>query len=154
MSVPAVRALVAADAASVRALVLDTYGASRQLVRVQELIELALGGGDPECLGLVATADDGTIAGVLLYGTIGGAAGVVRVHALAGVTPDTLTVLLERVCDASSAPGARMFICELSDDPEHAPATRALVSHGFTLEASIADYFADGFPLDLLVLRL
>ena len=148
------RALAAQDGASARALVLDAYGASRQLVRMQELIELALAGGDPECLGLVATADDGTIAGVLLYGTIGGAAGVVRVHSLAGVTPNTLTALIARACDAASAPGTRMFICELSDAREHALAARALISHGFTREAVIADYFADGVALDLLVLRL
>ena len=153
MSVPAVRALVAADAASVRALVLDTYGASRQLVRMQELIELALVGGDPECLGLVATADEGSVEGVLLYGTIDGAAGVVRVHALAGTTSAVLTALITHLCDAGALSRARMFICELSGTPEHELASRALVAHGFTRETGIADYFADDLTLDILVLR-
>lgn len=153
MSVPSVRALDAHDGASARALVLETYGTTRHLGRMRELIELALAGNDPECLGLVAAADDGIIAGVLFYGTLGGAAGVVRVHAIAGLTPDALTALIARACDAATVPGARLFICELSDAPEHALASRALTSHGFVREASIADYFADGRTIDFMVLR-
>ena len=118
-----------------------------------DLVSLALAGNDPECAGLVATVDDGSVAGVLLYGTIDGAAGVVRVHALAGATSGMLTALLTHLCETGAVSGARMFICELSGIPEHELASRALVAQGFTREAGIADYFADGLTLDILVLR-
>ena len=148
------RALAAQDGVAARALAQDTYSVSRHLIRTLELIELSLTGEDAECLGLACAADDGVVEGIILYGSIGGAAGVVRVHALFGHSLDGLTALIGGVAALDCARGARMFMCELSDALEHALASNALASCGFTVEARIADYFAEDVTLDVLVLRL
>ena len=144
------RALSAHDAGAARALVQSAYGRTRHLARTLELVELALTGNDPESVGLACVVADDSLAGLLLYGTIGGAVGVIKVHALLGETVEELASLIDAlrsVCDA------RMFVCELSDERTHALASRALASHGFMCEGRIADYFSEGVALDLLVLR-
>jgi hypothetical protein len=153
VSVPTVRALTAQDGVAARALVHAVYAGTRHLMRTLELIDLSLTGEDPECLGLACAADDGVLEGIVLYGSIGGAAGVVRLHALFGHGADRLAALIGGVATVDSARDARMFMCELSDAPEHALASNALASRGFTVEARIAEYFADGLALDVLVLR-
>ena len=148
-----VRALSAQDGDSARALVQSAYGGTRHLMRALELLESALTGNDPECLGLACTAGDGRLDGVLLYGIIGGAAGVIKVHELVGAV-EALAPLIGGVRRVTSARDARMFICELSNAVEHLLASKALASHGFSCEARIADYFADGISLEVLALRV
>lgn len=148
------RALTAQDGTSARELVRSTYGGTRHLVRTLELVELALGGKDPECLGLACATHDGVLEGLLLHGSIGGAAGVIKVHVLLGGILEGLTALITGVRGIHPGGDARMFVCELSVTPEHALATAALLAAGFSCEASIADYFTDGITLDVLVLRV
>jgi len=153
VSVPKVRALAAQDGPSARELVHSAYGGTCHLVRTLELLKIALTGSDPECLGMVSTAGDKSVDGLLFYGSVGGAAGLIKVHVLAGAIMARLTALLGSARDLDSFRGARMFMCELSDAPEHARASAALIAFGFTCEASIADYFADGLTLNVLVQR-
>lgn len=153
MSVTSVRALTLEDDTVARALVRSVYGGTRHVARVLELVSLALPGHDPECQGLVTIAGDGTVRAMLLYGIVGGAAGVIRIHALVGHTVDVFGDLLGAVRAVDSARAARMFLCELSDEAEDALTSAALTSAGFTREVAVADYFADGIALDVMVLR-
>ena len=152
MSGPAVRALAAQDGVVARALVQVVHAGTRQLVRTLELLELALPGGDPECQGVVSTGDDGSVGALIFFGPVGGAAGVVKLHTLVGSTANDLEVLIGELRGTRMSRDARMFICELSAEQD-ALAYRALTSTGFALEARVADYFADGVALDVLVLR-
>ena len=148
------RELETQDGARVHALVLAAYGGTRHLVRMRELIELALAGSDPECLALAAATDDGSIEGVLLYGTIGGAAGVVKVHAVIGIDLEALGALIDGVFGVAPPHTTRMFVCELAADIEQTHMAAALMAHGFTRETTVADYFAEGIGLEVLVLRV
>lgn len=144
------RALAAQDGASARELVRAVYERTRHLARTLELVELALPADDPEYEGLVSTAYDGSVLALLLHGSIGGAAGVIKVHALVGRSTEALIMALRAL---DSVRDARLLICELSNEPEQRLARRALALAGFTCEGVVADYFGDGIALDLLVLR-
>jgi hypothetical protein len=148
-----VRALAATDADRVRALARSVFDGTRHVRRTLELVELALTESDAECLGLVVAGVDGVVQGFVIYGPVDGAAGVMRVTALVGRSEDALDALLGRLRLLDAVREARMFFCELSDEPVHAPAFTALVTAGFTREDRIADYLADGIALDILVLR-
>lgn len=153
MSEPAVRALAVSDAEAARVLVRSVFQGTRHLERSVELLELALTGSDRECLGLVCPVSDGSLDGVILYGTIEGAPGVIKIHDVIGATVRAVAALINGVCDREFSRHVRMVICELSRAPEHALARNVLTSRGFTREASIEDYYADGAGLDILVLR-
>jgi hypothetical protein len=153
VSEPVVRALVASDAVSARVLLDSAFGGTRHFARMVELLEQSLPGDDPEARGLVSAFSDGSVRGVLLFGSVAGANGVIRLHVLTGHPVDALSELITAVRAVDSSGSARIFLCEFSDEPEHVAASRALVSAGFTREAAIADYFADGIGLDILVLR-
>lgn len=153
MSDPVVRALIASDALSARALLDSAFGGTRHFARMVELLEQSLSGNDPEARGLVSATADGTVRGVLLYGWVAGASGVIRLHLLAGHSVDALGELITAMRAVDSPVRPRIFLCELPVEPETVAAARAIASAGFTREAVIADYFADGIGLDILVLR-
>ena len=48
---------------------------------------------------------------------------------------------------------ARMFVCEIADDPPCAEIAAALHACAFTREGRVHDFFADGVNLDLMVRR-
>jgi hypothetical protein len=145
-----VRALAASDAASARALLQSSYANSRHLARALELLAVAVRGDDPECLGLISPGRDAGAGALLLYGNLAGASGVCRIQLLAGDDAH-LTRLLRAMLDLTR--NARIFICELPVGAEHAVTAEALAAAGFMREGGIADFFAEGVALDLLVLR-
>ncbi len=147
------RALVAQDVVAARALVRSVNGDLSHLTRTLELLELALPSDDPEYQGLVSPCEGGSVGAMVVYGSVGGASGVVKLHTLIGSTVDALAAVIDALRRAHASRDARMFICELSGEQEDALAYRALTSANFACEARVADYFADGVALHLLVLR-
>jgi hypothetical protein len=87
--------------------------------------------------------------GLVLFGSIAGAAGVVKVHALAG---DEASLLYALVLEVLAA-GARLVICEIPDDAPFAMTGRVCRELGFDAEGRVADYFRDGVALLVLTWR-
>ena len=137
------------DAVQATAVVRAGLDGTRYLARALELLEAALAGDDPECVGKVSLREH-SVDGLLLHGPIAGALAVEKLHVLIGDDPDALGVLVRSVRDTTSA---RMIICELPDTPEHAAAFAVLAANGFTREGSVAQFFAEDIALDLLVWR-
>ena len=148
------RALTAHDAASARALAQSVYGGTRYLKRILELVDFALPGDDLACEALVLTDDHESARALLIHGTVGGAAGVTKIHALMGTDDDAPGVLLDALRATERVRDSRMFVCELSVERVDEPAARALMSAGFNMEGTIADFFADDIDLRLLALRM
>ncbi|MEP6990145.1 MAG: hypothetical protein ABJA80_04375 [bacterium] len=147
-----VRALATTDETVAREQLDAMLGGSRYAARALEQLDVALAGGDPEYSGLVVVGPAGeTVAGLLLYGAVAGAAGVVRVHWLAGSSPDACVTLIR--CLRASLPDARLLLCELADDEAFDAARAALAAAGFRREGRVPDFFADGVGLDLMVAR-
>ncbi len=131
-------ALVPADGPAARGLVNALLGGTPYLSRALEQLEIALGGGDAECRGVIAAG-----SGFLLYGEVGGADGVIKVHWLIGDVGACVEEL----------PPARLMVAEVSEDPIFAPAISALTAGGFVIEGGVDGYFSDRVGLTLLVKR-
>ena len=152
MSEPVVRPLTLTDGPAARALARSVYGGTRYLTRTLELVEFALRGDDPDCLGLVGVSI-ASIHGLLLHGPVAGASGVIKVHALIASAPKVLTSMLSVLRDVISVADARMIVCELPGGAEHSVAAAALIKNGFTREGSVSGFFAEDIALGLFVWR-
>ncbi|MDB4917042.1 MAG: hypothetical protein JWM95_4686 [Gemmatimonadetes bacterium] len=141
----AVRALQSSDAVAARALVERHLGGTRYHPRTCEQLELALVARHGEDAGLAL----GDMSGVLLYGTVAGAAGVVRIHTAIG---NGLASLLEGMLASEPARSARLVVCELASDVIFAPLLHALLTFGFLRGGTVEDYFEHGVSLEILVL--
>ena len=153
MSVATVRVLEPSDAASARAFVSAQLPIrSRYRVRILEQLDIALTGTDAEYTGLIAEdATGGGTSGVLLFGPVAGAHGVVKLHAVVATNREMITHLLDAL-RASRAHGARrMIMCELPDDAPFSLLSEVLREHGFAREGRVDDFFSDGIALDLHV---
>jgi ribosomal protein S18 acetylase RimI-like enzyme len=121
--------------------------------RAMEILALAERGHDPEHRALVIERD-GTVAGLVLYGTIAGTIGAAKVH-MAMLAPgvnaaDVGVRLLDAAAADMRATGARVLIAEMPDDPAlHAP-TDLLRVCGFVEESRIPDFYRDGVALCFL----
>jgi len=154
MSAGQVRALVPADAGVVRALVERALGGSRHASRAFEQLDVAITGADAECVALVLAEDDqSSLSGVVLFGPVAGANGVIRIHVLVGVDRDAMVMLVDGLMLQPHVPAARMIVCEIADDTTCAMAASVLLACGFTRDGRVEDFFADGVSLDLLVRR-
>lgn len=149
MSEPAVRALTASDGASARALAHDTYGGTRYLSRTIELLELALGGNDPECVGMVSVRDEVAVA-LLLHGPVAGAIAVEKLHLLLGSDVRSLGALIDAWREAVRC---RLVVCELPEDRAHATSAEVLTARGFVREGSVSGFVDDHTALALFVAR-
>ena len=148
------RALEPADADAARALVTAALGSSRHASRVFEQLDVAITGADAECVALVlAEHDESPTSGVVLFGPVAGANGVIRIHALVGVDHDAMVMLVDGLMLQRQVRAARMVVCEIADDPSCAMAASVLFACAFTRDGRIEDFFADGVSLDLLVRR-
>jgi hypothetical protein len=149
-----VRAIVASDAVSARSVVLAQFGDTPYCVRIQEQLDIALTGEDPEYLGLVMPQSGGHgVLGALLYGPIAGASGNVKLHSLVGADVDVLVLLLDALLAESTERTKRMIVCETAEDLPYSAASCALTARAFTRAGRVADYFQDGIALDVLVWR-
>jgi ribosomal protein S18 acetylase RimI-like enzyme len=151
------RPLLPEDAQGTRILLMGALGVTPYIDRALEVLELAERGNDPEHRALVI-ARDGTVAGLVLFGTIAGTAGGARLHTAVlapGVgTDDVGDRLMRAVADASREAGARFLLAEMPDDPALGTPFALLREHGFREEARVPDFFRDGVALAFLRLDL
>ncbi|HVX39190.1 MAG TPA: hypothetical protein VHB25_06420 [Gemmatimonadaceae bacterium] len=151
------RPLVPEDHSGTRVLLLGALGVTPYIDRALEVLELAERGNDPEHRALVI-ARDGTVAGIALFGTIGGTEGGARLYAAAlapGVDADDVGErLLRSVGAIARAGGARFLLAEMPDDPAIGTVLALLRDHGFHEEARVPDFYRDGVALSFLKLAL
>ena len=137
-----------------RTLVQNVLGGSRHAGRVLEQVHVALTGADDECQALVVAEGDSLVAtGIVLFGPVAGANGVLKIHALVGATTDVMMTLASALVFGPQGRAARVIVCETADDSACAGPNAALLASAFTHEGRVEDYFADGVNLDILVLR-
>jgi hypothetical protein len=147
-----VRALTPGDADAARALVSEQFARTGYRVRALELLESALRFDDPEYVGLLAVDEDGArLLGLVLFGTVAGARGVLKLHGVVAHEREPALVLLEAVRQAGERSGERMIVCELPDDAPFGIAADALEASGFAEEGRVPDFVRDGVALRLLV---
>lgn len=137
-----------------RTLVQGVLGGSRHVGRVLEQVDVAITGADDECQGLVVAEGDSVVAtGIVLFGPVAGASGVLKIHALVGANADVMMTLAKALVLGPQVCAARLIMCEIADDPACAGPTSALLASGFAQEGRVEDYFARGSHLDILVFR-
>ena len=141
------------DAVPARALVHAVLGVTPYVDRAVELLDQAARGGDPEARALVIERD-GTIAGLVVFGTVAGTNGAARLHALVldrGIDPDDVGARLTDAAAAALADhGARLILAELPDDAALSAVAGVLLRNGFREEARIPDFFREGVALSFL----
>lgn len=146
MTEMSVRALRGSDFPAARALVSQQFTGTPYEARLFEQLALATTGNDPECQALVA---GDAPRGLALFGSIAGADGVVKVHALVGDDSEALRSLITAVRDTA----ARLIVCEIAGDTPFDVTARILRELGFEDAGRIADYFRDDVPLLVLTWR-
>ncbi|HTE44360.1 MAG TPA: hypothetical protein VK636_03860 [Gemmatimonadaceae bacterium] len=151
------RPLLPEDHQGTRVLLMGALGVTPYIDRALEVLELAERGNDPEHRALVI-ARDGTVAGLMLFGTIAGTSGGARLHTAAlvpGVDVDDVGERLMRsMCDVARDAGARYLLAEMPDDPALGTVVTLLREHGFYEEARVPDFFREGVALSFLRLNL
>jgi ribosomal protein S18 acetylase RimI-like enzyme len=151
------RPLLPEDTQGTRVLLMGALGVTPYIDRALEVLTLAERGNDPEHRALVI-ARDGTVAGLVTFGTIAGTIGGARLHTAVlapGVQADDVGERLMRaVARASRDAGARFMLAEMADDPALGAVLTLLRQHGFREEARVPDFFRDGVALTFLRLPL
>jgi hypothetical protein len=150
MSEVRIRALQPDDAGAARAVVSVQLAGTLYETRVLEQLDVAIGGNDAECRGIVAfEAREAVVVGLVLFGIVAGARGVVKVHALLGNDRVALRALATAVCNAD----VRMVVCEIADEPRFGVTVQLLRELGYTEEGRVADFIRDGVALLRLTWR-
>ena len=150
----ALRALMPQDAGAARALVVNQFGRTRYESRVLEQLDAALAFEDPEYMAMLALAPaSDEVVGLMLFGTVAGARGVVKVHVVLGDDVATRERLIAAVQNVAQDSGERMIVAEMAEDAPSLDAVEALRACGFIEEGRIADFVCDGVALRLLVWR-
>ena len=147
------RRVLPEDAQGTRTLLMGALGVTPYIDRALEVLELAERGNDSEHRALVI-ARDGTVAGLVLYGTIAGTAGGARLHTAVlapGIQADDVGVrLMQAVGQSCRDAGARFMLAEMPDDPALGSVLALLREHGFREEARVPDFFREGVALTFL----
>ena len=151
------RPLLPEDAQATRTLLMGTLGVTPYIDRALEVLALAERGNDAEHRALVI-ARDGTVAGLVLYGSVAGTLGAARVHTAVlapGVEVDDVgTRLMRAAADQARLSGARFMLAEMPDDPALGSILALLREYGFREEARVPDFFREGVDLEFLRLDL
>lgn len=147
------RPLLPEDSQATRTLLMGALGVTPYIDRALEVLGLAERGNDPEHRALVI-ARDGTVAGLVLFGTIAGTAGGARLHT-AVLAPgieasDVGDRLMNAVAQVSRDASARFLLAEMPDDPALGKVFALLREHGFHEEARVPDFFREGVALTFL----
>ena len=146
------RPLMPDDAADTRACVSAQLAGTRYHARALEQLDVALQFDDPEYMALLAArGSELPLRGLVLFGTVAGARGVVKVHVVIGAEFETSVAMLEAVRSTSENSGERMIVCELPDDTLFAMAAAALEAAGYAEAGRVPDFVTDGIALRLLV---
>ena len=148
----AARALSAEDHVPARVLLMGALGVTPYIDRAMEVLQLAERGHDAEHRALVI-ARDGTVAALALFGAVGGAIGVSKLHA-AIVAPsvsiaDVGERIMSAVLDIARREGGRLIVAELPEDPVMGQVRALLTSVGFEEEARVPDFYRDGVAITL-----
>jgi GNAT superfamily N-acetyltransferase len=151
------RPLSPEDTQGTRVLLMGALGVTPYIDRALEVLELAERGNDPEHRALVI-ARDGTVAGIALFGMIGGTQGGARFH-IAALAPsvsadDVGHRLMRAMAGAARDSGARYLLAEMPDDPALGTMLALLREHGFREEARVPDFYREGVALTFLRLSL
>ena len=142
------------DADAARATLLDGFRGTPYLARALEVLDSALRFEDPEFLCLLgASAESGTIDGLVLFGTVLGARLATKVHSVVAPDPRVQLALLDAVRETCLRSGERLVVCELPHDTPFDLAAVALAASGYREEGRIDDFVRDGVALRLLVWR-
>ena len=146
------RPLMPDDASDARTCVSAQLAGTRYETRALEQLDIALQFDDPEYMALLASSrDERAVRGLVVFGTVAGARGVVKVHVLVGRELETAVALLEAVRVTSEHASERMIVCEVPDDTPLRSAADALEASGFVEVGRVADFVTDGVALRLLV---
>lgn len=147
-------ALMPEDAVAARAFVASQLRGTRYESRVLEQLDAALAFDDPEYMALLARDGAATVLrGLVLFGTVAGARGVVKVHVLLGQDVRGGEALADAVQTVSRDAGERMLVAEMADDAPFCVAVQALTACGFAEEGRVPDFVRDGVAMRLLVWR-
>lgn len=133
----------------------DQWATAHALVaseRGRELLERCAAG-TRECMALAATDDDGTLAGVVLFGEVAGAlntGSILWVVVRAGRRRRGIgAALLRQALHDLDQDGSRLVVAELPGDETMHAAQALLMAGGFELEGVVEDFYRDGVPLRL-----
>lgn len=149
------RPLMPDDAGDARTCVSAQLAGTRYEARAVEQLDIALQFDDPEYMALLASSgDEIALRGLVLFGIVAGARGVVKVHVLVSPELETAVALLRAVLATSEHSGERMIVCELPDDTPLTSAADALEASGFIEAGRVPDFVTDGVALRLLVRTL
>jgi ribosomal protein S18 acetylase RimI-like enzyme len=151
------RTILPEDTQGTRILLMGALGVTPYIDRALEVLELAERGNDPEHRALVI-ARDGTVAGLVLFGSIAGTRGGARLHTAVlapGIDADDVGERLMRaVASVLKGGGARFLLAEMPDDPALGTVFALLREHGFREEARVPDFYREGVALTFLRLEL
>jgi ribosomal protein S18 acetylase RimI-like enzyme len=151
------RPLAPEDSQGTRVLLMGALGVTPYIDRALEVLELAERGNEPDHRALVI-ARDGTVAGLILFGTVAGTKHAARLYTAvlaAGVSVDDVGGRLMRAVSAATrASGAQFMIAEMPDDPAIGAVLALLREHGFREEARVPDFYREGVALAFLRLEL
>ncbi len=146
------RALMPEDHASARALVASHFDGSRYEARLIEQLDAALRFDDPEYLAIIAWSGE-TPTGLAMFGTVAGAAGVVKLHAVMAIDDETCAALVTAIVAVSADSSERMLVAEVPEDAPWSMCTEALLANGFVEEGRVPDLIDDGISMRLMVHR-
>jgi hypothetical protein len=148
------RALMPDDAGAARAFVARQLGGTRYEARTLEQLDAALSFEDPEYMAVLAFASaTARVRGLMLFGTVAGASGVVKLHIMLGEDAPVREALAAAIRDVAEDSGERLIVAELADDEPFRDAMLALEQGGFVEEGRVADFVSDGVALRLYVWR-
>jgi hypothetical protein len=148
------RALMPDDAGAARAFVVERLGGTRYETRAVEQLDTALTFEDPEYMAVLALATrSGWVRGLVLFGTVAGARGVVKLRVVLGDDVSICEPLVRAVDDLAVGAGERLIVAELPDDSPFADGAEALMACGFVEEGRVEDFVCEGVAVRMLTAR-
>lgn len=99
----------------------------------------------------LATAEDASVRGAVLFRSVAGSVGTGEIEAVAAEDPAVARALIEAAIGQLRSSGARLIVAEYADTPNAAGYAALLAAAGFGVKARIGDYFGDGVPLVIAV---
>ncbi|MFI5256882.1 MAG: hypothetical protein ACHQRK_06435 [Gemmatimonadales bacterium] len=142
------------DSDAARAFLVARLGGTRYEARALEQLDSALTFEDPEYLAVLAhELPSDRIRGLVLFGTVSGARGVVKLHLVLGDDVLPCERIVCAVRDVAVGGAERLIVAELPDDAPFARGAAALMACGFVEEGRVEDFVRDGVAMRMLTAR-
>lgn len=145
-----IRPIRSDDAAAARSLLAGVLTGIAYAEAARDALDGALGGASDELHALVGESN-GELTGLVVYGPVAGTVATARVHVVAVRGSERRRGVASRLCEAAvrklHGQGARLIVVEMAEVPETLPARALLARCGWSEEARVADFFADGVHL-------